>query len=48
MPTCAAPVPEVGHGSKPKPINSLSNGARAWLRASEANPKMAFDILICN
>lgn len=26
MPTCAAPVPEVGHGSKPKPIKSLSNG----------------------
>ena len=42
------PVPEVGHGSKTKPINSLSSGARAWLRASEANSKMAFDILICN
>ena len=42
------PVPEVGHGSKPKPINSLSSGARAWLRASEVNPKLAFDILICN
>ena len=37
------PVPEVGHGSKTKPINSLSGGAvcgaRAWLRASEANQK---------
>ena len=46
------PVPEVGHGRKTKPINSLSGGAvygaRAWLRASEINPKMAFDILICN
>ena len=42
MPTCAAPVPEVGHGSKTKSINSLSSGAvcgaRAWLRASEVNP----------
>ena len=43
MPTCAAPVPEVGHGSKTKPINSLSGGAvcgaRARLRASEINQK---------
>ena len=42
MPTCAAPVPEVGYGSKPKPINCLTSGAvcgaRAWLRASEVNP----------
>lgn len=30
MPTSAAPMPEVGHGSKPKPINSLSSRVSMW------------------
>ena len=46
------PVPEVGMAvslslSIAYLVGSVC-GARARLRASEANPKMAFDILICN
>ena len=42
------PVPEVDMAVSLSLSDVSVCGARAWLRAFEVNPKLAFDILICN